>query len=40
MMDRHETRLDAVDLDSGERRHFRLDRIVRAEVLDEVPSSR
>ena len=31
IMDRHETRLDAVDLDTGERRHFRLDRIARAE---------
>src|SRR5512134_3270513 len=27
IMDRHETRLDAVDLDRNERRHFRLDRI-------------
>ncbi|HEY6556729.1 MAG TPA: HTH domain-containing protein [Polyangiaceae bacterium] len=33
VMDRHETRLDASDVKSGERRHFRLDRIVRAEVL-------
>ena len=33
IMDRHETRLDAVDMTSGERRHFRLDRIARAEVL-------
>ncbi|CAM4024608.1 HTH domain-containing protein [Corallococcus sp. ZKHCc1 1396] len=33
VMDRHETRLDAVDLASGERRHFRLDRITRAEAL-------
>jgi predicted DNA-binding transcriptional regulator YafY len=33
IMDRHETRLDAVELGSGERRHFRLDRIARAEVL-------
>ncbi|NBD08859.1 MULTISPECIES: YafY family protein [Corallococcus] len=33
VMDRHETRLDAVDLASGERRHFRLDRITRAEVM-------
>ena len=31
-MDRHETRLDAEDVDSGERRQFRLDRITRAEV--------
>ncbi|HEU4411912.1 MAG TPA: HTH domain-containing protein [Polyangiaceae bacterium] len=33
IMDRHETRLDAVELASGKRRHFRLDRIERAEVL-------
>lgn len=33
LMERHETRLDAVDLKSGERRHFRLDRIARAEIL-------
>jgi predicted DNA-binding transcriptional regulator YafY len=32
-MDRHETRLDAVDLDGGNRRAFRLDRITRAEVI-------
>jgi predicted DNA-binding transcriptional regulator YafY len=33
-MDRHETRIDAVDLDQGgERRLFRLDRITHAEVL-------
>jgi predicted DNA-binding transcriptional regulator YafY len=30
-MDRHETRIDALDLTSGERRQFRLDRIARAE---------
>jgi predicted DNA-binding transcriptional regulator YafY len=35
-MDRHETRLDALDLDTGERRPFRLDRITRAEVLESV----
>jgi len=35
VMDRHETRLDAVDLDSGEQRPFRLDRIERAVVLRE-----
>jgi predicted DNA-binding transcriptional regulator YafY len=29
-MDRHETRIDATDLDAGERRPFRLDRIARA----------
>jgi predicted DNA-binding transcriptional regulator YafY len=33
VMDRHETRLDAIDVDTGERRHFRVDRIARAEVL-------
>jgi len=33
VMDRHETRLDATDIETGERRHFRLDRIARAEVL-------
>ena len=33
LMERRETRLDAVDLESDERRHFRLDRIVQAEVL-------
>ena len=33
LMDRHETRIDAVDLSTGERRQFRLDRIEHAEVL-------
>jgi predicted DNA-binding transcriptional regulator YafY len=33
LMERHETRLDAVDLESKERRHFRLDRIAQAEVV-------
>ncbi len=33
IMDRHETRLDAEVLSTGERRHFRLDRITRAKVL-------
>lgn len=33
IMDRHETRLDAVDLKDGERRPFRLDRIAHAEIL-------
>ncbi|MCP3065147.1 HTH domain-containing protein [Myxococcus sp. K38C18041901] len=33
VMDRHETRLDTQDVQSGERRPFRLDRIVHAEVL-------
>jgi predicted DNA-binding transcriptional regulator YafY len=32
IMDRHETRLDAIDLATNERRHFRLDRIAEAEV--------
>lgn len=32
IMDRHETRIDAIDRRSGERRQFRLDRITRAEV--------
>jgi predicted DNA-binding transcriptional regulator YafY len=32
-MDRHETRIDTVDLEGGERRLFRLDRIACAEVL-------
>lgn len=32
IMERHETRIDATDLESGERRQFRLDRIARAEV--------
>jgi predicted DNA-binding transcriptional regulator YafY len=33
VMDRHETRVDASDVGGGDRRHFRLDRITRAEVL-------
>jgi predicted DNA-binding transcriptional regulator YafY len=33
-MDRHETRIDALDLKSDERRQFRLDRITQAEVLE------
>jgi predicted DNA-binding transcriptional regulator YafY len=32
IMDRHETRIDALDLDANERRPFRLDRIAKAEV--------
>ena len=39
VMDRHETRLDAVDLGRDERRHFRLDRIAKAEVRDSAASS-
>lgn len=37
IMDRHETRIDAVELDKDERRPFRLDRITQAEVLRTVP---
>jgi len=33
IMNRHETRVDAEDVTTGERRHFRLDRIAHAEVL-------
>jgi hypothetical protein len=33
MMDRHETRVDGLDTVTAERRHFRLDRILAAEVL-------
>src|SRR6185369_5596848 len=33
LMERHETRLDAVDLDTQERRHYRLDRIEQAEIV-------
>jgi hypothetical protein len=36
-MDRHETRIDAVELDKDERRPFRLDRITQAEVLRTLP---
>lgn len=32
MLERHETRLDAVDVDTGERRHYLLDRIEAAQV--------
>lgn len=32
VMDRHETRLEAIDLEHGGRRQFRLDRVARAEV--------
>jgi predicted DNA-binding transcriptional regulator YafY len=34
LMERRETRLDAIDLETDERRHFRLDRIVHAEVAE------
>jgi predicted DNA-binding transcriptional regulator YafY len=33
LMERRETRLDAIDTKDGERRHFRLDRIEQAEVV-------
>jgi predicted DNA-binding transcriptional regulator YafY len=33
MMDRHETRVDGIDTETAERRQFRLDRILLAEVL-------
>ena len=33
LMDRHETRIEAIDVDNGERRPFRLDRIEIAEVV-------
>jgi predicted DNA-binding transcriptional regulator YafY len=33
VMDRHETHIDALDLDRGEERRFRLDRIAAAEVV-------
>lgn len=35
-LDRHETRIDAVNVDDGERRQFRLDRILRAEVVRSI----
>lgn len=38
LMERHETQLDADDLDAGERRQFRLDRIARAVVLRTIES--
>lgn len=37
VMDRHETRIDAVSLDKDERRPYRLDRITQAEVLRPAP---
>jgi predicted DNA-binding transcriptional regulator YafY len=39
VMERGETRLDAVLLDGGERRHFRLDRIARASLVAPLPGS-
>ena len=37
-MDRHETRIDAVNVETGERRQFRLDHIVHADVLPAASS--
>jgi predicted DNA-binding transcriptional regulator YafY len=34
IMGRHDTRIHAIDLDDGTQRNFRLDRIVKAEVLE------
>jgi predicted DNA-binding transcriptional regulator YafY len=39
LMDRHETRIGAIDLADGQRRQFRLDRITQAEVLDRGTTS-
>jgi predicted DNA-binding transcriptional regulator YafY len=36
VMDRHETRVDVVDIHDGEQRRYRLDRIEKAEVLEGV----
>ena len=36
LMDRHETRIDAIELATNERRHFRLDRIEHAEAMKEI----
>jgi predicted DNA-binding transcriptional regulator YafY len=38
-MDRHETRVEADDLDTKERRQFRLDRIQQAELLPATPGA-
>lgn len=40
LMDRHETRIDAVDLAKGERRQFRLDRVARAEPVRPLKEAR
>jgi predicted DNA-binding transcriptional regulator YafY len=37
-MDRHETRIDAIDVDRAERRHFRLDQIEKAIVVSASPN--
>lgn len=39
VMERSETLLNCDDLDKGERRQFRLDRILRAEVVEAVPDA-
>ena len=39
LMNRRETRIDTVDLDTDERRHFRLDRIEGAKVISDVGPS-
>jgi predicted DNA-binding transcriptional regulator YafY len=39
VMDRHETRLDALDLGTGDRRPFRLDRITRAKIMEGLQSA-
>lgn len=39
LMDRHETRIDAVDLATSERRPYRLDRITRAAVVSGLENS-
>jgi predicted DNA-binding transcriptional regulator YafY len=38
IMDRHETRLSALEIASGERRHFRLDKIEHATILATAPA--
>jgi predicted DNA-binding transcriptional regulator YafY len=39
LMNRRETRIDTIDLDTEERRHFRLDRIEGAKVISDVSPS-
>lgn len=38
VMDRHETRLSTLEIPNGEKRHFRLDRIEHAEILEQPPA--
>lgn len=40
MMDRHETRINVIDLEDGEHRRYRLDRIAAAEVMRPEGSTR